>query len=38
LVEGDIRKKIKSINREKVDNFLKEIFGVKDFVCPDLPK
>ena len=38
LVEGDIRKKIKSINREKVNEFLKEIFGEKKFICPDIPK
>lgn len=38
LVEDDIREKIESINRDKVDQFLKEIFGEKKFTCPDLPK
>jgi len=38
LVEGDIREKIESANKDKVDQLLKEIFGEKKFVCPDLPK
>ena len=38
LVEGDIRENIKSLNKNKVNEILKEIFGVKKFVCPDLPK
>jgi len=38
LVEGDIREKIESANRKKVDGLLKEIFGEKKFICPDIPK
>jgi len=38
LVESDIREKIESANKDKVDQLLKEIFGEKKFVCPDLPK
>ena len=36
LVEGDIRKKIKSVNRKKVKELLKEIFGEKKFICLDI--
>ena len=38
LVEGDIRKKIESANRKKVDELLKEMFGEKRFICPDIPE
>ena len=36
LVEGDIRESIESLNKSKVNEMLKEIFGEKKFTCPDI--
>jgi len=38
LVTNDIQEKIRSINKAQAEEFLKEFFWKKEFVCPDLPK
>ena len=38
LVTKDIHESIKSINKAQIEEFLKEFFWKKKFVCPDLPK
>ena len=38
LVLGDIRESINSINKDQINECLKEFFWKKEFICPDLPK
>jgi len=38
LVAKDIQEKMESVNKDKIDDLIKKVFGEKEFVCPDVPE